>query len=63
MAPAGMHLTFVMLYLIVSCYLLVQRRRDMMNEWNGIKVEKPNELAVPKTLAQSYIPAISQVER
>ena len=63
MAPAGMHLTFVMLYLIVSCYLLVQRRRDMMNEWKGIKVEKPNELAVPKTLAQSYIPAINQVER
>jgi cation:H+ antiporter len=33
--PAGMHLSFVMLYLLVSCYLLVCRRKVVVTEWSG----------------------------
>lgn len=50
--PAGMHLTFVILYLFVSCCLLVHRRREIVIEWKAVDVHKPSVLKVPVPLAQ-----------
>jgi cation:H+ antiporter len=51
----GMHFALVGLYLFFSLYLLVRRRKVVVTEWRGIKVERPHELAVPMALAESHI--------
>jgi cation:H+ antiporter len=47
MEPAGMHMSFVMLYLLFSCYLLVHRRQEIVTTWRGSRIARPLELTVP----------------
>ena len=54
LGPDGMHLGFVMLYLLVSCCLLVRRRQEIVIEWKAIQVDRPPEPAAPMVLAQSH---------